>query len=156
MLWSVQQLHGKTKLIKMHSAIFCDSSEITPSLTPEPTLVSSVQGIVFTEGIYDLDLLLQSFPGYKSWFIDDAFGDRADYAHYSITHYSPRDTRTRWLIIHSKGDTLIDPTQSHVAIAHIGKTCTVTSNMGDFNVEHDDILREESYIQLVADFIKAQ
>ncbi|KAH9946002.1 Alpha/Beta hydrolase protein [Epithele typhae] len=50
-----------------------------PSLTPAPPLLAATRAVVLSEGIYDLDALLRSFPDYKAWFVAAAFGDRDAY-----------------------------------------------------------------------------
>lgn len=119
------------------ASIVLDSSKVTPTLTPPstsaamshvPNLISSIRAVVFTEGIYDLDLILSSFPAYKDWFIAPAFGQRGTYAPFSVTQHPFREhrgmtgyegTHIRWLIIHSNGDTLVDLKQAEAMYDHL-------------------------------------
>ena len=175
------------------ASIVLDSSKITPTLTPPstsaaishaPNLISSIRAVVFTEGIYDLDLLLSSFPAYKDWFIAPAFGHYGTYAPFSVTRYPFRGhqgmtgydgTHIRWLIVHSKGDTLVDLKQAEAMYDHLrglhpasvddlAKTESleaadeaslggkVTRNWVDVDVDHDDVLGELC-VKLISNFI---
>ncbi|KAK7014941.1 esterase lipase [Favolaschia claudopus] len=108
------------------SSIFLDSSNVTPSLTPPAALLRLTKGFALSEGIYDIDQLLNRFPSYRGWFIAAAFGDRVSYEDVSTTRMvlRQRDAAVgeglRWLIIHSKGDTLVDQAQSDGMYEHLG------------------------------------
>jgi hypothetical protein len=124
-------LIGHSCSAHMLCSIFLDSSAATPTLTPSPQLAKAVKGIAMSEGIYDLDLLVQTFPKYSEWFIDDAFGARGegkDYAQYDVTRCQLREGSTdsssdpiSWLLLHSTGDTLIDTPQSQKMYDHLLK-----------------------------------
>ncbi|KZV84415.1 alpha/beta-hydrolase [Exidia glandulosa HHB12029] len=88
------------------------SQSPSPQISPSQSLLRAVRGVVTTEGIFDIDLLLQSFPAYRAWFIETAFGPRDNYRSVSVTHFAARSTRIAWLLVHSTGDTLIDQVQS--------------------------------------------
>ncbi|KAF8334073.1 Alpha/Beta hydrolase protein, partial [Cantharellus anzutake] len=85
----------------------------TPSLPirnrPSPFLVRSVKTIIGLAGVYDLDLLLRSFPYelYRSM-ASDGFGDRDNYEDFDLTTYELIDDGIRWAIVHSQGDSLVD------------------------------------------------
>lgn len=146
------------------SSIFLDSSAAFPSLTPPPAVLKAARGIVMTEGIYDIDLLLAKFPDYRQWFIAAVFGDRASYADASTTGLALREgspENLRWLVIHSKGDTLVDQPQSDAIVAHLrtlygGGAATdarVTRNVDQFDVEHNDVLSAPLYIDVIRAFV---
>lgn len=113
-----------------------------------------------SEGIYDIDLLLSTFPLYKDWFIENAFGPQHSYADFSTSHLSLRsdDSHIRWLVIHSKGDTLVDMAQSEAMYKHL-RQLTATSdirvekNMDTLDGDHNDILTGDDFIHLVSEFI---
>jgi len=144
------------------TSIFLDSSSITPSLTPSPVLLHAVKGVIVSEGIYDLPLLLQSFPEYLEWFIENAFGERENYASFSTTSLGLRGTpHIRWLVIHSKGDTLVDELQSRAIYDNLCRLYEnaglsdqyVTKNWDELDEEHNDLLRGDKYIQIVANYL---
>lgn len=146
----------------MLTSIFLDSSSITPSLTPSVTLLRAVKGIVMSEGIYDLELLLSDFPNYQEWFIGPAFGRHAVYASFSTTNLLLRDSDIRWLVVHSKGDTLVNLAQSEAILSHLVKLhgadaeSRIRRSIDLLNSEHDDILGDDDYVKLVVDFILAE
>jgi len=153
-------LIGHSCSAHMLASIFLDSSAATPVLTPPPEVINAVQAIVLSEGIYDIDLLLSRFPKYREWFIAPAFGDKPSYADFSITRLPLRKTEDdiRWLVIHSKGDTLVDLTQSdemykHLLRLYTGRAQPVVSKVDDLVEEHDDVLRSETYLKIVSEFI---
>ncbi|KAF8212336.1 Alpha/Beta hydrolase protein [Mycena galopus ATCC 62051] len=148
------------------SSIFLDSSAITPSLTPPPAVLKTTKGVVMSEGIYDLDLLLARFPTYREWFIAGAFGERESYSDASTTQLPlhtavTAETNLRWLIIHSTGDTLVDQAQSDAIYGHLralygdgaAADAHVTRNVDRFDVEHDDVLGSPLYIDVLRAFV---
>jgi hypothetical protein len=145
----------------MLASIFLDTSSVTPSLTPPSELSRAVQAIVMSEGIYDLDLLLASFPAYRTFFVEHAFGARGSYSEYAVTTAPLRTPGPgpRWLILHSTGDTLVDVLQSNTMYKHLVQlhtnNCTqrVYWNTSELDGEHNEILRGEHYIRIVGNFI---
>lgn len=138
------------------TAILLDSSTPTPSLRPSPTLLNAVRGVALSEGIYDIDLLLQSFPAYKSWFISNTFGDKPSYLCDSTTSYPRRENGgdPPWLIVHSSGDTLVDEAQSQAIYQHLESLkFTVKKDWETLTIEHNDMLKTSQYSDLMGDFI---
>lgn len=136
-----------------------------------------------SEGIYDLDLLLRSFPGYREWFVADAFEDLENYDAFNVLKGSirPGAEHIKWLIIHSSGDTLVDQTQSDSIYVHLFEesqqqgssspssseptktdtTLNVNINTKvhkdcSLNAEHNQILKEEGYPEIVSRFVLAE
>jgi hypothetical protein len=145
----------------MLACILLDSSD--PALVPPVELLRAVRGVVFSEGIYDIDALLRSFPTYRDWFIRDTFGDLSTYDRYSTTKMPLREGSTHiiWIIVHSRGDALVDALQSqemyhHLQSLHQGglrETGQVLKNWDDLKGGHSAVLRSGKYIQIVRDFI---
>ncbi|KIM49217.1 hypothetical protein M413DRAFT_60460, partial [Hebeloma cylindrosporum] len=138
----------------MLSSIFLDSDSVTPSLSPQPALLSAVRAIIMSEGIYDLDALLLRFPTYRDWFIEPAFGPSQSYASFSVLKYPLRNHSISWLILHSRGDSLVDLPQSTSMHTHLSELDPDRSfiNTHDLVGEHNDILRSPVYVDLVKDF----
>ncbi|KAH6918676.1 Alpha/Beta hydrolase protein [Coprinopsis sp. MPI-PUGE-AT-0042] len=159
-----QQIYlvGHSCSAHMLASILLDSDAVTPSLAPTAQLLEAVKGVILSEGIYDLDLLLKTFPKYGAWFINEAFGTAQSYSEYDINHYQlrPLDNRTAyWLIIHSTGDDLIDTDQSKTMYAHLcnlyGQT-RITAVLDRLVDGHDDILKGDAkdYIDIIQAFLK--
>ncbi|EPQ58201.1 alpha/beta-hydrolase [Gloeophyllum trabeum ATCC 11539] len=151
----------------MVTSILLDSSHVTPSLTPPPNVLKAVQGVVLSEGIYDLQELLKSFPGYRDWFIENAFGKRDDFSLFSTTSLDAREhaMHIEWLVIHSKGDTLVDEVQSRLMYTHLRSLYRrrdrladnyIKMSFDDLDEEHNDLLRGDKFVQIVTDFIRGQ
>jgi hypothetical protein len=143
----------------MLSSIFLDSSAVTPVLTPSPTLLHAVQGIIFSEGIYDLDLLCSHFPPYLDWFVADAFGKSDTYAAFAVANYALRQPRIRWLLIHSQGDTLIDRPQMEKMLEHLKSQYGTSAHEyiyydTSLTQEHDAILAQDEFVQIIGHFIQ--
>lgn len=150
-------LMGHSCSAHMLASILLDSPY--PSLRLPTEILRSVQGVVFSEGIYDIDLLLNSFPNYRSWFIAAAFGSRSSYQDVSVNKYSYPEAlaNVRWLIVHSSGDTLVDVKQSSAMLQRLRDLepgVTVTSSLDELDAEHNDVLKENLFISKVADFVK--
>ncbi|KAG6818192.1 hypothetical protein H0H87_000097 [Tephrocybe sp. NHM501043] len=154
-------LMGHSCSAHMLSSIFLASSSVTPSLTPDPSIRQAAKGIVMSEGIYDIDLLIKSFPTYLDWFIRPTFGHLPSYATFSTTTFPLIDTHIKWLVIHSKGDTLVDLQQSEVIYQHL---CSLYGNDAASRVfrstdrltgDHNDIFhgqQAQEYVDIVKDF----
>jgi hypothetical protein len=120
-----------------------------------------VQGIVVSEGIYDIDLLLSSFPRYKEWFIAPTFGSRASYAKFSTSTFPLWNTDIRWLVVHSKGDTLVNLPQSEIMYKHLYNLhdsnrmsgCARVSKNEELDEGHNEILRGDEYVRIVSTFV---
>lgn len=147
------------------SSIFLDSSAISPTLTPSPSVLRATKGIALSEGIFDIDLLLTRFPEYRDWFIAAAFGDQVSYADFSATLLPLREPESehaslRWLVIHSTGDTLVDQPQSDAMYAHLralygaAADAHVARNIDQLNVEHDDVPVAPLFIELIRAFVE--
>jgi hypothetical protein len=134
-----------------------------PALVPSAALLRAVRGVVFSEGIYDIDTLLKSFPTYRDWFIRETFGSLPTYDRYSTTRMALRDgaKHIRWMILHSKGDTLVDILQSQAMYDHLQSLYDgglqgggqIAKNWDDLEDDHNAILQSGKYIQIVGDFI---
>ncbi|KAI0720957.1 Alpha/Beta hydrolase protein [Cerioporus squamosus] len=129
-----------------------------PELGPTPQLLAVTQAVILSEGIYDVDALLRSFPDYKDWFIANTFGDRATYSGVNVASYPlrPGSEHIRWLVLHSKADVLVDQLQSETMYAHlVSLKSHVSKNFDDLKDNHNDLLHSDIYAQIVADFTAA-
>jgi len=115
-----------------------------------------------SEGIYDLPLLLSSFPTYREWFIAPTFGERDSYTDASTTQYPLWNTYINWFIIHSKADSLVDIAQSMAINDHLRKLydaagvssdTRVTCNLDELDEDHNAMLRGDNYVRIVAEHI---
>lgn len=165
-LYDASQIYliGHSCAAHMLASIFLDSSAATPELTPPPSLLRSVQGIIMTQGIYDLDLLLSSFPSYRTWFVEEAFGKRASYAEFSAIRCPlwSEGAHIRWLVVHSPRDSLVDLRQSEAIFDHLTQLYTaahlplsshVLKKMDNLQWEHDQILLRSEFVDIVGEFV---
>jgi hypothetical protein len=157
-------LIGHSCSAHMLTSIFLNSSSITPTLTPSPSLLEAVKsgGIVMSEGIYDLPLLLSTFPSYKEWFIAPTFGECDSYLDVSTTRYPLWNTDINWLIVHSKADSLVDVTQSMAINDHlrslydaagVSSDTRVICNLDELEEEHNAMLRRDHYVRIIGEYI---
>ncbi|TCD64443.1 hypothetical protein EIP91_004088 [Steccherinum ochraceum] len=155
-------LIGHSCSAHMLASIFLDSPSFGRVLQPSPALLRATKGFVFSEGIYDLDLLCQNFSDYKAWFVANAFGDKPSYEECNVASYTLREggEHAKWLIVHNKGDALVDVAQSEVFHGHLatlleGKEGTAVLDMEAVYVEngHNEVLLQSAYIDLVGKFI---
>jgi len=143
----------------MLASIFLDSSAVTPTLVPPESLATAVKAIIISEGIYDLDRLIESFPEYRQWFIAAAFGTGDTYGSFSILKYPLVHRHLRWLVIHSEGDQLVDLAQSQMMYEYLFNIYgpdadqQVRSNFDDLKAGHNDILKTDDYVRLVTEFV---
>ena len=126
------------------------------ALHPPPELLENTKAIVTSEGIYDIDLLLSNFPAYRAWFVEAAFGRRSTYEDVSVTKMTPRMEyhHLQWLIVHSKGDTLVDEAQSEAMYQHLlDKVPHVAKNFEELKEEHNAILTGGEFVKIVGRYI---
>ena len=140
----------------MLASIILDSSE--PALMPSPELLRAIRGVIFSEGIFDIDALLQSFPTYRDWFIANAFDDLPNYNPYSVTSMPLREgaSHIHWIIIHTRGDTHVDMRQSegmYENLRSLQGAGRVLKSWDDLEDEHDAVLQSGKFLQIVGDFI---
>lgn len=151
-------LLGHSCSAHMLASIFLDSSATTPTLTPSPSLLASVKGIVVSEGIYNIDGLLLRFPTYGEWFIENTFGKHESYAQFDVSRYPLRSLGIFWLVLHSKEDTLIDEPQSEGMYRHLhslygdDKEC-ILFNADALKGEHNDIFSGDEYPTVIGEFV---
>ncbi|KAH9484229.1 Kynurenine formamidase [Psilocybe cubensis] len=157
-------LLGHSCSAHMLASILLDSHQA--SLVPSPDLLSSVKGVVLSEGIYDLDKLVARFPAYQAWFIEPTFGPPssgdAPYRRFSALEYPLRlsspssSSALAWLLLHSTGDTLIDLDQTRSMYNHLVQIAPTPSlisiNTDALKEEHDAIFEGDAYLQLVRQF----
>lgn len=89
-----------------------------------------IAGFIGLSGIYDIPALVKLRPGYKSWFIAQAFGeDEAEWKAASPAARKP-PPGSRWLLIHSVKDELVEPPQTDGYAAYLstnGAKCEVVA-----------------------------
>ncbi|KAF9227522.1 alpha/beta-hydrolase [Gyrodon lividus] len=127
------------------------------TLHPSDELVQSTAAIMMSEGIYDIDLLLSSFPTYRAWFIESTFGAKDSYEDVSAIKatMNPKGDHIRWLIIHSQGDTLVDERQSSAMYIYLRETShPVTKTFDELGDEHNTILQGPRYVEIINNYIK--
>ena len=166
-------LVGHSCSAHMLASVYLSPSPTSPTTTfpglenlePSERLLESTQGIVFSEGIYDIDLLIDSFPNYKSWFIANTFGDLESYAPFNTAAYGLRlgARHVHWLIMHSRKDTLVDLKQSEKFREHLKKLTGIVENAegesgkvkwdDTLEEDHDEVLETEGYARKVAEFV---
>lgn len=130
-----------------------------PTLEPSKALLRATQGIIFSEGIYDIDLLIASFPNYKSWFLANTFSEHDSYAPFNTTAYTlrPEAKHVHWLIMHSHSDTLVDICQSKKFYKHLTAMVEDPDEQVKWDEsleeDHDEVLEMEEYAKVVAGFV---
>lgn len=161
---SALYLLGHSCSAHMLASIFL-ASPYAAELTPSRQLLAATRAVLLSEGIYDIDALLRSFPNYKSWFIAPTFGDHDAYPEADAASYPLRTgaEHVRWLVMHSKGDQLVDELQSSTMHTHLsavtealsaGPRPLVEKNFHELEENHDDIFLGTVYPRIVADFVK--
>lgn len=97
-------------------SIFLDGG--VKELQPSGELVKAVRGIVLASGIADPEALLARYPHYD--FIPQVFTE--PYSRWNTLVYPLRkglSEHTRWHIVHSSGDTLVNTQQSEDMFTHL-------------------------------------
>lgn len=139
----------------------------------------SVKGILLAEGIYDIDLLLESFPTeYYRNFIEGTFPTSTEsFAQFSVNRYKVRSgPPIPYFVVHSTNDTLVDVKQATAIYAWLqseyeslhGSSALVRKGFSDQEEEggnkkdiydewklgdHDEMLKTDQFARLVASMI---
>lgn len=149
-------LLGHSCAAHMLCTIFLHMPESSSShgcqVCPSEVVLARTASLVLSEGIYDIDALLSNFPTYRRWFVEDAFGAHDSYADVSMTNAATRSGcgHIQWLIIHSKGDILVDEQQSQGAYDHLrSQAAQLCKSFDEFFDGHDDILRGNQFVEIV-------
>lgn len=132
-----------------HSA----GAHIATMLLDTPTQ-KYIQGVLGVSGIYDIPLLLKTFPSYSD-FIAQAFGtDESTYYDASpVNKQFPNLQGKRIYIAQSKEDSLVNNEQSEVMTKHLEKLgADVTMDL-TLTGEHYDIMKIEKLAPLVEKLI---
>jgi len=116
-----------------------------------------------SEGIYDLELLLEHFPRYQEQFVAATFGEDKPLSCFATTKYPlcGSSTHIRWLVIHSAGDQYVDLPQSEAIFHHLSLLYGplaghfVLKNFDKLTRDHNDILIQDDYVKIVQDFVIA-
>ncbi|KAG0172683.1 Kynurenine formamidase [Apophysomyces sp. BC1034] len=133
-----------------HSA----GAHIAMMLVLDPTFKASyVRGIVGADGIYDIPLLVKTFPGYMD-FIGQAFGlDKTKYL-----EASPVSKRASpippVLIVQSLEDTLIDVAQANAMANHLKSLNADVRLDTSVNGDHYEMLKTPEFVNLVTEFVR--
>ncbi|KAG8748714.1 Kynurenine formamidase [Ceratobasidium sp. 414] len=130
------------------------------SITTPPDILASIKGVFLSGGIYDIDLLLIKYPAY-SGFIQNAFGQHGSYKDVSPAHYQLRgDCLIYWLVVHSKGDQLVNEEQAESLWEHLWELYDrrahqyVEADWERLTLGHHEVLKEVEYAAMVAQFVQ--
>ncbi|KAG9121039.1 Kynurenine formamidase [Ceratobasidium sp. 392] len=123
-------------------------------------ILSNIKGLFLSEGIYDIDLLLTKFPAYSE-FIEGAFGKHESYKDLSPAHYQLQgDSPLYWLVVHSKGDKLINEEQAESLWDHLWELYDrrghqyVEADWERLTADHYEVLQNPDFAAMVAQFVE--
>ncbi|MBC8063919.1 MAG: alpha/beta hydrolase [Chlorobia bacterium] len=101
------------------------------------------KGFIGLEGIYDIQNLIKVWPTYRNWFIEKAFGKDDKWAAASPTRL-PIELKSRWLLVHAKGDELVDMAQTKDFMNHLSKAGVELDSHDPGQLSHDGVVRAYS------------
>ncbi|KAI8988710.1 Alpha/Beta hydrolase protein [Pilobolus umbonatus] len=114
---------------------------------------SQIAGVVGVSGIYDIPLLLRTFPSYGD-FITQAFGTTQLLKASPVSQMPHHSITAKVIIVHSAEDTLIDRSQAESMIQHL-QSINIPSTV-DFSVkgDHYDIMNSSQLLSIIHTLIK--
>ncbi|KAG8786803.1 Kynurenine formamidase [Serendipita sp. 397] len=136
-----------------------EGTQLDPPLSLD--VYQSIKGLVAAEGIYDLMLLLKTFPDYRD-FVEGAFPTTGSLEEYSVSRYLCRSgTAIPWLLIQSPGDTLIDTPQAEAMYQHLRleyerngwDTNLIRRDFESVKGDHDELLSTLDFAKLVVSIL---
>jgi len=121
-----------------HSA----GGHIAATIATDPKLLALVKpaGFVGLEGIYDVPDLARRWPTYPDWFLKKAFGadqtawPKASPTRLKLVSHSP------WLVVHSKGDELVDMGQADGFAKHLHQSGVKVEVLRPEGKSHDSVV----------------
>lgn len=134
-----------------HSA----GAHIATMLLLDNSLVYSlIQGVLGVSGIYDIPLLLKTFPSYLD-FIAQGFGTKSDYKDDSPAYKTSKELDSKPIILaQSPEDSLIDNAQSEVMFQHLKNiNANVTLDL-DISGDHYDVMNFKTLHRLVVALVE--
>lgn len=120
-----------------HSA----GAHIAATLATDPRLLALAKpaGFVGLEGIYDLPNLAARWPSYPDWFLKGAFGDPKGWPAASPTRAEVA-SKAPWLLVHSTGDELVDPSQTDDFARHLRDAGVAVERLRPAGKGHDEVV----------------
>ncbi|KAJ3393181.1 Kynurenine formamidase [Entophlyctis sp. JEL0112] len=129
-----------------------------------------IRGYIGIEGIYDIPLLVKTYPAYRDWFIVAAFGNDGDdrWIDGSPTHAATNelDARASHLIIFSENDELVDLAQSESWFQCLNsekkrRIDAAVKNATEWDIKmdsslhskHDEVLLDPEFFKIVGEWI---
>jgi hypothetical protein len=147
------QYRGRKLFLVGHSA----GAHIILSIALKPEFqMTGINGYVGIEGIYDLPLLLKTFPDYFD-FIEQAFTeDQTEYIKASLVGFTPGPVQSPIALLYSPEDELIDPGQ-HESIFSWLKSHNILATVNTkLHGKHDECLTTPQMIDAIGDFVRSQ
>lgn len=128
-----------------HSA----GGHIATMLLLDSPVHSVIQGVLGVSGIYDIPLLVNTFPSYMD-FIAQGFGEKADYKDDSPAYKTSDQLGDKPIILaQSHQDSLIDDAQSKVMYDHLKKFHSNVTLDFDISGDHYDVMNFNTLHRLV-------
>jgi len=163
-IWCIGHSAGAHILTTLCLSPINTASVDPPPRLPTPTLLlRAIKGVICIGGIYDIDLLLRSFPSvYYHKFVQQAFGLKTSYADADTTSYMGAEggEEIRWLIIHSNGDQLVDRIQAEKMFKRLRELYQTGPSRVKYDFAfqdgHDEVLQSDILPRVVAGFISLQ
>jgi kynurenine formamidase len=106
---------------------------------------SNVAGAIGIEGIYDIPGLVKKWPEYRGDFIERAFGSDVGWVGASPQNHmgsNKEKTKSRWLIIHSPKDELVDLPQSDNFVKALKKDGHTVESYQKLTTSHFDTVKD--------------
>lgn len=140
---------GRKLFLVGHSA----GAHIILSIALKPQFqVNNIDGFIGVEGIYDIPLLLDTFPGYID-FIEQAFGkDISKYKEASVVEFKPVPVTSPISLLYSPEDELVDPGQHESMETFLRSESIPVTVSTDLLDKHDECLKTVKLIKLIKDF----
>lgn len=119
---------------------------------------NKIKGVVGIEGIYDIKFMCDTWPTYAEWFVNDQFTDDVSVWDQGspISHnpkVNPQVIIPPHLLFHSSNDELLDVEQTRRYKCHLEKITSVKLDIESLKGNHDGVLKEDAFYDLVSEFI---
>ncbi|GAB5588687.1 hypothetical protein Unana1_03587 [Umbelopsis nana] len=152
---AVKHLQGRYSGRKLFLVGHSAGAHIILSIALKPEFqLDGIDGFVGVEGIYDIPLLLTTFPDYRD-FIEQAFtADETTYTTASVVGFKAGSMKSPIALLHSPDDELIDPGQ-HQSLYNWLQTQNIAATVNTrLSGKHDECLTTYKMTEVVSEFIR--
>ncbi|CAO3672160.1 unnamed protein product [Umbelopsis vinacea] len=146
-----RRFKGRKLFLVGHSA----GAHIILSIAFKPEFqMDGIDGFIGVEGIYDIPLLLKTFPDYRD-FIEQAFtDDETAHTNASLVGFTIGPIQSPIALLYSPDDELVDPGQHQSMFRWLQSQNILATVVPNMCGKHDECLTTSEMTDAISDFVR--